>query len=213
MNNFHAMAAIVTGLSHELVYKSLGRHWSRISRREHRMFTNFQQFIGNVDDFKFMRNAVDSIVQAKPMEDSSHPPSVVSGGTESKHKSEQRSVTPPACIPFIGRLTFFFSPDLIDPTAPHLAMEIDPNTGTCCPPRYPDVFSALAPLPSFIQLEPLINVHKQRQVAVVIKSLIAGQQLARRVHFDIDKKLFHKCLRLRASDISVLQRVLDQYPD
>jgi len=104
-------------------------------------------------------------------------------------------------------------PDLIDPTAPHLAMEIDPNTGTCCPPRYPDVFSALAPLPSFIQLEPLINVHKQRQAAVVIKSLIAGQQLARRVHFDIDKKLFHKCLRLRASDISVLQRVLDQYPD
>ena len=106
MNNFHALAAIVTGLSHELVYKSLGRYWSRITRREHRMFTNFQQFIANVDDFKFMRNAVDSIVQAKPLEDSSHPPSVVSGGTESKHKSEQKPVTPPACIPFIGKLTF-----------------------------------------------------------------------------------------------------------
>ena len=106
MNNFHALAAIVTGLSHELVYKSLGRYWSRITRREHRMFTNFQQFIANVDDFKFMRNAVDSIVQAKPLEDSSHAPSVVSGGAESKHKSEQKPVAPLACIPFIGKLTF-----------------------------------------------------------------------------------------------------------
>ena len=105
MNNFHALAAIVTGLSHELVYKSLGRHWNRINRREHRMFTNFQKFISNVDDFKFMRNMVGLFAQAKPREESSHTPSVVSGGTESKHKSEPS--TPCACIPFIGSLASF----------------------------------------------------------------------------------------------------------
>ncbi|KAF8626040.1 hypothetical protein AX15_005130 [Amanita polypyramis BW_CC] len=218
MNNFHALTAIVTGLSNELVYKALGRYRSRIGRQDYRMFTDFQKGISNVGDFKIMRDMIDSIAQAKPLDDASHAASVVSGSTESKHKNDQKSAPSPSCIPFIGvylsqlyRLSYLN--DLIDPSAPNLAVEIDPSTGICCPPRYPDVFSALAPLPPFIQLEPLINVHKQRQISAVIKSLIAGQQLARRVHFDTDKKLFHKCLRLRALDINTLRRVLDKYPD
>lgn len=64
-----------------------------------------------------------------------------------------------------------------------------------------------------MHLEPLINVHKQRLIAGVIKSLVAGQHLASRVHFPIDKKLFQKCLKLRGLDGDMLKRALAMYPE
>ncbi|KAF8630266.1 hypothetical protein AX17_005452 [Amanita inopinata Kibby_2008] len=218
MNNFNALTAIITGLSSELVTRSLGRYWNRVGRREHRMFNDFRQLISNVDDFRYMRRVIDSIVDSKPLDDTSA--SVVSGGTDSKHKasSDQRPPLPSSCIPFIGVYLSQLHrhgklPDFVDPTAPNLAVDIDPISGALGTPQYPDVFCALAPLPPFIQLEPLINVHKQRQIAAVTKSLVAGQHLASRIQFEIDKKLFQKCLRLRASDTETLQYVLTKYPD
>jgi GDP/GTP exchange factor required for growth at low temperature len=64
-----------------------------------------------------------------------------------------------------------------------------------------------------MQLEPLINVHKQRLIAGVIKSLVAGQHLASRVEFSVDKKIYQKCLKLRALDAATLQRALSMYSD
>lgn len=102
-------------------------------------------------------------------------------------------------------------PDLIDPTAPHEPVAVDPVTNTFEAPAHPEVFSYLTPLPPSVQLEPLINVHKQRLVAGVVKSLVAGQHLATRVDYTIDKKLFQKCLKLRGLDQETLQRVLTLY--
>jgi hypothetical protein len=64
-----------------------------------------------------------------------------------------------------------------------------------------------------MNLEPLINVHKQRRIAEVIKSLVSGQHLASRVQFEVDKKVFNRCLRLRALDGATLQRVLATYSE
>lgn len=64
-----------------------------------------------------------------------------------------------------------------------------------------------------MNLEPLINVHKQRRIAAVIKSLVAGQHLASRIHYEVDKKLFPRCLRLRGLDSDTLQLVFDTYSD
>lgn len=64
-----------------------------------------------------------------------------------------------------------------------------------------------------MQLEPLINVHKQRLIAGVIKDLVAGQHLASRVQFTIDKKLFQKCLRIRGLEAGVLHQVYRMYCD
>lgn len=99
-------------------------------------------------------------------------------------------------------------PDLIDPTAPEEAVGINPVTSNFDAPAHPEVFSALTPLPASMHLEPLINVHKQRRIASVIKSLVAGQHLASRIQFDIDKKLFQKCLKVHAVDAETLQRIL-----
>lgn len=99
-------------------------------------------------------------------------------------------------------------PDLIDPTAPNEAVGVDPVTSNLDSPAHPEVFSTLAPLPPSMHLEPLINVHKQRRIASVIKSLVAGQHLASRMQFEVDKKLYQRCLRLRGLDSDILQRAL-----
>lgn len=99
-------------------------------------------------------------------------------------------------------------PDLIDPTAPNEAVGVDPVTSNLDSPAHPEVFSTLAPLPPSMALEPLINVHKQRRIAGVIKSLVACQHLASRMQFETDKKLYQKCFRLRGLDSDILQRAL-----
>lgn len=104
-------------------------------------------------------------------------------------------------------------PDLIDPTAPNEPVSIDPHAGSFDSPSRPDVFDSLTSLPPSMQLEPLINVHKQRLIAGVIKDLVAGQHLASRVQFTIDKKLFQKCLRIRGLETEVLHQVHRMYVD
>jgi Gdp/GTP exchange factor required for growth at low temperatures len=115
---------------------------------------------------------------------------------------------------YLSELTSFGSlPDLIDPTAPHEPVGMDTETGALDPPAHPEVFSFLAPLPPSVQLEPFINVHKQRLIAAVIKSFVAGQHLALRVDFPVERKVWQKCFRLRGLDPNTLQRVLALYYD
>ncbi|KAF8999840.1 hypothetical protein BDQ17DRAFT_1427575 [Cyathus striatus] len=214
-----------SALGSEWVTRAMRRiGWNRIGMFESRVFRDLKKFTSNVDDFKFMRDAVESIVDAKPLEASSHAASIASGGgtdpsTRARTGSDARPNVPTACIPFIGiylsqlhRLSKL--PDLIDPTSPNESVGIDPVTSNFEPLAHPEVFSALAPLPSSMHLEPLINVHKQRMIAGVIKSLVAGQHLASRVQFsEVDKRLFQKCLRLRGLDAETLQRALAMYSD
>ncbi|KDR78279.1 hypothetical protein GALMADRAFT_245373 [Galerina marginata CBS 339.88] len=223
LSNFNTLTAIITALQNEWVTRAMRKPgWSRIGTFENRMFRDLKQFTKPDDNFKFMRQVVDSIVDAKPLETSSHAPSVVSGGDsqngKGKANSDIRPSVPSACIPFIGiylsqlhRLNKL--PALIDPTAPNSVIGIDPITANFDPPALPEVFSALAPLPPSMHLEPLINVHKQRRIADVIKSLVAGQHLSSRVQFEVDKRLFQKCLRLRGLDAAYLQRALAMYSE
>lgn len=104
-------------------------------------------------------------------------------------------------------------PDLIDPTAPLVEVKIDPLTNSFETPAHPEVFSTLAPLPPSMQLEPLINVHKQRLISGVVKSLVAGQHLASKVQYPLDKKVFQKMLKLRGLDADTLERALTLYAE
>lgn len=104
-------------------------------------------------------------------------------------------------------------PDLIDPTSPHDPVGIDSQSLSFDSAAHPEVFDSLTPLPPSMQLEPLINVHKQRLIAGVIKGLVAGQHLASRVNYAIDKKIFQKCLKIRGLDSDTLQQVYIMYSD
>jgi Gdp/GTP exchange factor required for growth at low temperatures len=91
-------------------------------------------------------------------------------------------------------------------------VSIEPVSGNFSPPAHSEVFDALPQLPPSMHLEPLINVHKQRLVARTVKALVAGQHLASRLQYPIDRRLFQRCLRLRGLDPATLHRKLAMYP-
>ncbi|KXN85240.1 Guanine nucleotide exchange factor LTE1 [Leucoagaricus sp. SymC.cos] len=216
-SNFHTLTAIVAALQSDWVNKAMRKSaWHRIGIFEARVLKDLKEFTSSINHFKFIRQVTDAIAESKPLETSSA--SVVSSGGDGKGKQSDRPQVPTACIPFIGAYLSQLHclgklPDLIDPTAPHQSVGVNPSTNTFDPLYQPDVFSSLAPLPDSMNLEPLINVHKQRRIAEVIKSLVAGQHLASRVQFEVDKKIFNRCLRLRALDGATLQRVLNAYSE
>lgn len=185
------------------------------------MFRDLIEWTTSDKDFKHIRRAVDNLVEAKPLTTTVQD---VPGLTRSEVPSRSRAASEgkppslPACVPFFGvylSQLYRYSelPDLIDPTAPHEPVGIDPMTHTFSALAHPEVFSTLSPLPPSMQLEPLINVHKQRLIAGVIKSLVAGQHLASRVQYPLDKKVFQRCLKLRGLDDDTLGRALKLYAD
>ncbi|RPD63301.1 ras GEF [Lentinus tigrinus ALCF2SS1-6] len=220
MKNFTALVAIIAGLRSEWVAKAKQQAFSKIGTWEARMLRDLTDWTASAGDFKHIRQTVDSLVEARSStQDSSMKSTDGSAATtRSRAASDSKPPSDPTCIPFFGvylaQLHHYSSlPDLIDPTAPHEPVGIDPETNTFESLAHPEVFSTLAPLPASMQLEPLINVHKQRLIAGVVKSLVAGQHLAAKVQYPLDKKIFQKCLKLRGLDGDTLERALMLYTE
>ncbi|KAI0073189.1 ras GEF [Panus rudis PR-1116 ss-1] len=218
MMNFNMLVAILAGLNSDWVAKAM-KKFPRLGM-ETRMFNDLNRWITPEGHFKHIRHSVDNLAKAKPLNGGQDPSTVSMDGQSSTGRGRATSDTKPpppsACIPFLGiYLSYLFKyntlPDLIDPTAPNEPVTVNPSTNTFEAPAHPEVFSTLAPLPPSVQLEPLINVHKQRLIADVVKSLTAGQHLASRVQYPIDKKLYQRCLKLRGLDSETLERALSLY--
>ena len=107
MCNFASLVAIIAGLQSECVNRAMRRSsWSRVGIFETRMFKDLKMFTSNADDFMYIRQVVESIVDPKNAEASSHATSVVSTDTHSGRSktASERPGAPTACIPFIGEL-------------------------------------------------------------------------------------------------------------
>ncbi|KAG1842379.1 hypothetical protein DFJ58DRAFT_855296 [Suillus subalutaceus] len=221
-SNFNTLAAIIAGLQNEWVAKAMHRHWGRVRLWENGLFQKLKRFVSPDDDFKAMRNAIAAMVDPKTLNMTTRTSTVLSSNStdlpSGKPKGANDAKTPSACIPFIGvylSQLYRYSrlPDLIDPTSPHDPVGIDSQTVNFESPAHPEVFDSLTPLPPSMQLEPLINVHKQRLIAGVIKDLVGGQHLASRVQYPVDKKLFGKCLRVRGLDGETMQMAYSMYAE
>ncbi|OJT12320.1 hypothetical protein TRAPUB_11095 [Trametes pubescens] len=223
LKNFNALVAIIAGLHSEWVAKAKQQAFNKVGAWESRMLRDLTDWTSPMGDFKHIRQTVDSLAEAKSMppgaqDTTAKSPDGQTNGSRSRAASDSKPPTPPACIPFIGvylaQIHHHSSlPDLIDPTAPLVEVKIDPLTNSFETPAHPEVFSTLAPLPPSMQLEPLINVHKQRLISGVVKSLVAGQHLASKVQYPLDKKIFQKMLKLRGLDADTLERALTLYAE
>jgi hypothetical protein len=73
------------------------------------MFDDLRAWTDAKDDFKFIRQAVTAMIDAKPINVGSHAASVVSTGatdglsSRSKTMSDGKPPVPQGCIPFIGQ--------------------------------------------------------------------------------------------------------------
>lgn len=73
------------------------------------MYDDLVKWTDAKEDFKFVRQAVTAMVDAKPINATSHAPSIISAGatdgqssSKSKTTSDGMSPSPSGCIPFIG---------------------------------------------------------------------------------------------------------------
>ncbi|KAJ3527983.1 hypothetical protein NM688_g8053 [Phlebia brevispora] len=220
--SFNALVAILAGLDNHWVKRALHQAGAKLGIWETRMLRDLQQWCTSDDDFRHIRQTVEALSEAKSVVAASQDTSTPNGDPQTTSSSRSRAASelkppqPPACVPFFGIYLsqlhrFSVLPDLIDPTAPNEPVGVDPETNTFEPPAHPEIFANLAPLPPSVQLEPLINVHKQRLIAGVVKSFVAAQHLAVKVQHPTDKKLFQKCLKLRGLDDDTFYRALAVY--
>lgn len=101
--NFTSLVAIVTALQSEWVKTSMGRPaWNRIGTFEARAFRDLKAFISSADDFKFIRQQIETVIEAKQIDTTTSHTSVASAGGTTN--SEHKPTAPPSCIPFIGKL-------------------------------------------------------------------------------------------------------------
>ncbi|KAF8576992.1 ras GEF [Ramaria rubella] len=214
-NNFGTLVALITGLQTRWVNQAIGRHWHKLGLWEQRIFQGLKAFTSRAGEFRCIRDATAKLIDAHPLKTGPQDNVSTSGpignvsSTSSKGKATEMRDSLSACVPFLGvYLAQLYEyeklPDFIDPTTPAEPVLIDGETGALGPPSHPEVFFNLQPLPRDLTLEPLINVHKQRLIAGVIKSLVAGQHLATNIPFEVDLKCYQKCFRLRSLDTEAL---------
>jgi Gdp/GTP exchange factor required for growth at low temperatures len=110
MCNFASLVAIIAGLQSDWVTRAMRRSaWSRVGIFETRMFKDLKVFTSNANDFMYIRQVVESIVDPKNVDASSRAASVVSGDTHSGRSktTAERPAAPTACVPFIGKFYLF----------------------------------------------------------------------------------------------------------
>lgn len=99
----------MAGLQSEWVKKAMRNSWSRIGSWETRAYDDLTMWIDAKDDFKFIHQAVATMIDAKPMNAASNVPSNVSTGATDGQSSKSKVIAdgkPPAaptCVPFIGK--------------------------------------------------------------------------------------------------------------
>ncbi|KAF9784580.1 ras GEF [Thelephora terrestris] len=217
---FNTLISLLAGLQSSWVTRAVGKRWEKLGSSEARVYRDLRLVTGAAGDFRYLRQEVEAAIEAEPISVNPRDSSAIGADASpmGKGKGEGKIQPRTTCIPFLGQYLSQLHrhcqlPDLIDPTSPNEPVCIDPETNAFEPPAHPEVFAALAPLPPSMQLEPLINIQKQRRIAGVIKSLVTGQHLASKLRFPIDKKLFQRCLRLKALDEDILYRVYAMYAD
>ena len=199
-SNFASLAQIIFGLSTPWVER-LRRTWNRVGYFELRMWRDLNSFVGPRHNFRHLRNAMLQVAESNAGD----------GGGDTSKPGPIRG-----CIPFFGLyvsdlMQYDAMPTFLDPTSPTTAATATSmqDGKVRLHPSDPTAFSELAPLPPGVQLEPLINVHKFRSIAEVIRQISAFQNAAKNYSamFEAEKGAYVRCLKLRCLPGELLARL------
>ena len=209
-SNFASLAQIIFGLSTPWVER-LRRTWNRVGYFEMRMWRDLNSFVGPRHNFRHLRNAMLQLADSSAAESSAG-----SAGAGAMAGEAGKTAASRGCIPFFGLfvsdlMQYDAMPTLLDPTAPTMAASTSTTQDgkTRLHPADPNAFGELPPLPPAVQLEPLINVLKFRNIAEVIRQIAAFQNAAKKYSnmFEAEKGAYVRCLKLRCLPGELLARL------
>lgn len=200
LNNFSSLVAIITGLGLPAVERAIKRMPKSIGSYELKIYEGLKSFSSDEGNYRLIRETLSALIAAHK----SQSPMEASMSSTATSADVSRACIPPIGIYLRQLIKLEKLPDYVDPTAPTELVDEDPN-GNLGQPRHPEVFANLAPLPSEMTLEPLINVHKQRLISGVVLGFVNCQQLTGKYNFPTDRKLHQKCLKLRAVTMENLE--------
>ncbi|ORX92146.1 ras GEF [Basidiobolus meristosporus CBS 931.73] len=178
--NFATVTQLTLGLQNPVVDR-LHKTWSRVGLYELRLLADLERFTQPFKNWKNIREAMD-IISEDWGGDGGEEPAL---GPESSSSSVIGG-----CIPFLG----LFLSDLV----------YNSELPSTVEPEYTDQESAQEYQNAEIQL---INFHKFRTCAKIIKRVLAFQTLAQKYHFQPEVAIYSKCLNLHCLD-NVTVRVL-----
>jgi GDP/GTP exchange factor required for growth at low temperature len=206
--NFATLTQIILGLQSPWVER-LSKTWSRVGMLEMRMLRDLKAFINPARNFKHLRTAMhDMIIQGGMMDliTSSGPPK---GGYKTSQTQLRLS---DGCIPFFGLFLSDLTvndalPTFIEPSSPNSAIKNDSTTGHRTTLADSTAFIHLPSLPEQVQLTPLVNLYKYRNIAVTVKSILAFQERLHSFEFEADANVYVKTLRIRCLEGEQLTQI------
>ncbi|KAH8917978.1 ras GEF [Atractiella rhizophila] len=205
--NFQSVTQIVHGLQTTPVER-LRRTWRRVPKWETAVYRDLKTFTSHLRNFKGLRTTTAKIAEEwGPLGGQS---SKLVASRSSNNISAKAKHTRLGCIPFFGIFLRDLAinselPSLLDPTSPNNPASVDPTTGQICRVIDPNAFSNLPPLPEGVTLEPLINIHKFRNIATVVQKVLTFQEIAEVYPFEADGSLYITCLKLKCLDVRRLR--------
>ncbi|CAO1634195.1 unnamed protein product [Sympodiomycopsis kandeliae] len=205
--NFSTVVQICLGLQTPWVER-LTKTWARVNSRDLRILRDLKALTSPARNFRHLRAAMRGMVEEGSLEELvtvNGPPQTQRGGSASGGLGAKGIGVrmEDCCVPFFGLFITDLAvneclPSLIDPSSPNSAAEIDPdNPRRLLKLQNPSAFAHLPPLPSNIELEPLVNLFKFRNIAGTVKAVLAFQAKAANYNFHADAGVYVKCLKIR----------------
>ncbi|BGP19865.1 Guanine nucleotide exchange factor lte1 [Rhodosporidiobolus nylandii] len=198
-SNFATMVQLVHGLQIPHVER-LRRTWAKVPAWEMRKFRGMQEFVSHLKNFKHLRELTNALVadHGVPGQRSPAIDAITAGATK-------------GCIPFLGLFLRDLAlnaelPSFLDPSSPSTPANISPS-GMLTSLASPSAFASLPPLPPSVPLAPLVNVHKFRVLASVVRRVLTFKELADRYAFEPEPSVYFKCLKIRALSQSVMSEL------
>ncbi|ORX99169.1 ras GEF [Basidiobolus meristosporus CBS 931.73] len=180
--NFATVTQLTLGLQNPVVDR-LHKTWSRVGLYELRLLADLERFTQPFKNWKHIREAMHVISEDWGGD----------GGEESAFPSETSPNSIGGCIPFLG----LFLSDLVYNS--ELPSTVEPESLSSRSQSQSNDTSR--------EKIRLINFHKFRTCAKIIKRVLAFQALAQRYPFQYDPIVYSKCLNLHCLD-NVSVRIL-----
>ncbi|CAG8483477.1 3669_t:CDS:10 [Funneliformis caledonium] len=184
-SNFATLTQILLGLQSSPVER-LRRTWTRIRKEDLRILKELNEYISPFGNWKVIREAM-----RQSIEDATILKALIKQGK--RRGSDVRKINT-GCIPFLG---LYLSDLVFNAAVPSF---IDPPSQ----PPTPSSPSFNVPSSPLYHQQPLINFHKHRTTATIIKRILTFQNLSREYSFYVDKEIYDKCFGLKGFEATKL---------